>query len=215
MSPDMWDTLWSTMTPDPEPPSVSSSFTSHPTASQVPTNPSSFSDSRPMDEFSLEPPCDSGCENSDPEEDGPSNNGQAPEGRRRSSGPSDGPVVRRHHTESSEANRSRQVPAASEALANSSSGATDNIQPASGIPRSQYLRVGWVGQLSVGASDETGTRDEGSQETNPQAPHPHNEDDWSGMQLIVRRLARREDIPDEWWLEAGLSRTLGDDAQMQ
>jgi hypothetical protein len=35
------------------------------------------------------------------------------------------------------------------------------------------------------------------------------------MQLIVRRLARREDIPDEWWLEAGLSRTLGDDADMQ
>ncbi|KAL1865015.1 hypothetical protein Daus18300_007362 [Diaporthe australafricana] len=29
------------------------------------------------------------------------------------------------------------------------------------------------------------------------------------MQRIVRNLARREDIPDEWWAEAGLSRTLG------
>jgi hypothetical protein len=29
-----------------------------------------------------------------------------------------------------------------------------------------------------------------------------------GMQRIVRNLARREDIPDEWWAEAGLSRTL-------
>ncbi len=29
-----------------------------------------------------------------------------------------------------------------------------------------------------------------------------------GMQNIVRSLARREDIPDEWWAEAGLSRTL-------
>lgn len=29
-----------------------------------------------------------------------------------------------------------------------------------------------------------------------------------GMQRIVSRLARREDIPDEWWAEAGLSRTL-------
>ncbi|KAL1892673.1 hypothetical protein Sste5346_006960 [Sporothrix stenoceras] len=29
-----------------------------------------------------------------------------------------------------------------------------------------------------------------------------------GMQHIVRSLARREDIPDEWWAEAGLSRTL-------
>lgn len=29
-----------------------------------------------------------------------------------------------------------------------------------------------------------------------------------GMLHIVRNLARREDIPDEWWAEAGLSRTL-------
>lgn len=28
------------------------------------------------------------------------------------------------------------------------------------------------------------------------------------MQRIVRNLARRQDIPDEWWAEAGLSRTL-------
>ena len=33
-------------------------------------------------------------------------------------------------------------------------------------------------------------------------------DSLGGMQRIVRRLARREDIPDEWWAEAGLSRTL-------
>ncbi|KAL5345932.1 hypothetical protein ACLOAV_008962 [Pseudogymnoascus australis] len=29
-----------------------------------------------------------------------------------------------------------------------------------------------------------------------------------GMQRIVLRLAHREDIPDEWWAEAGLSRTI-------
>ncbi|KFY12585.1 hypothetical protein V492_03795 [Pseudogymnoascus sp. VKM F-4246] len=29
-----------------------------------------------------------------------------------------------------------------------------------------------------------------------------------GMQRIVQRLARREDIPDEWWAEVGLSRTI-------
>lgn len=28
------------------------------------------------------------------------------------------------------------------------------------------------------------------------------------MQRIVRNLARREDIPDEWWAEVGLSRSL-------
>jgi hypothetical protein len=31
------------------------------------------------------------------------------------------------------------------------------------------------------------------------------------MQHIVRSLARREDIPDEWWAGAGLSRTLPGD----
>ncbi len=33
-----------------------------------------------------------------------------------------------------------------------------------------------------------------------------------GMQRIVSNLARREDIPDEWWAEAGLSRTLSREA---
>lgn len=40
----------------------------------------------------------------------------------------------------------------------------------------------------------------------------HREDDdllsVESMQRIVRNLARREDIPDEWWAEAGLSRSL-------
>lgn len=30
----------------------------------------------------------------------------------------------------------------------------------------------------------------------------------TGMQRIVRRLASRQDIPDEWWAEAGLSRNF-------
>ena len=29
------------------------------------------------------------------------------------------------------------------------------------------------------------------------------------MQAILDRLARREDIPDDWWAGAGLSRTIG------
>jgi hypothetical protein len=33
-------------------------------------------------------------------------------------------------------------------------------------------------------------------------------DNLGGMQRIVARLARREDIPDEWWAGAGLSRIL-------
>ncbi|CCF44651.1 hypothetical protein CH063_03387 [Colletotrichum higginsianum] len=35
-----------------------------------------------------------------------------------------------------------------------------------------------------------------------------NDNALHGMQMIVRNLARREDIPDEWWAGAGLSRTL-------
>ncbi|KAF3761164.1 hypothetical protein M406DRAFT_353739 [Cryphonectria parasitica EP155] len=46
----------------------------------------------------------------------------------------------------------------------------------------------------------------------------HDEDDLEipgdveSMQRIVRTLARREDIPDEWWAEAGLSRSLSREA---
>jgi hypothetical protein len=38
--------------------------------------------------------------------------------------------------------------------------------------------------------------------------HASDSDNLGGMQRIVRSLARREDIPDEWWAEAGLSRTF-------
>lgn len=33
--------------------------------------------------------------------------------------------------------------------------------------------------------------------------------DLQQMQAILDRLARREDIPDDWWAGAGLSRTMG------
>ncbi|KAK0387280.1 hypothetical protein NLU13_5593 [Sarocladium strictum] len=215
MSPEMWDTLLSTMTPDPEPPSVSSSFASFPTTQSQNTNATSFpapdSGARTAEGFVSEPPCDSGCENSDPEQDGPSSTAQAAEDRRRSRASLEGPFVRRRL----EANNLRRTPVSGEGAANSVPSAFDFITAPLGLPRSQSLRVGWVGQLSVGASDEPGAREENSQEANTRAPHSHSEDDWSGMQLIVRRLARREDIPDEWWLEAGLSRNLGDDAEMQ
>lgn len=36
--------------------------------------------------------------------------------------------------------------------------------------------------------------------------------DIRGMQRIVRTLADREDIPDEWWAQVGLSRTLSREA---
>lgn len=36
----------------------------------------------------------------------------------------------------------------------------------------------------------------------------HQNDDLQHMQVILDRLARREDIPDDWWAAAGLARTL-------
>ncbi|EKV19607.1 hypothetical protein PDIG_02080 [Penicillium digitatum PHI26] len=36
----------------------------------------------------------------------------------------------------------------------------------------------------------------------------HQNDDLHHMQVILDRLARREDIPDNWWAAAGLARTL-------
>lgn len=40
-------------------------------------------------------------------------------------------------------------------------------------------------------------------------PDPASDLELQQMQAIVDRLARREDIPDEWWAAAGLSRTMG------
>lgn len=42
--------------------------------------------------------------------------------------------------------------------------------------------------------------------------HTPNDNALHGMQMIMRNLARREDIPDEWWAGAGLSRTLPEES---
>ncbi|KAH8845869.1 hypothetical protein MCOR27_004326 [Pyricularia oryzae] len=69
-------------------------------------------------------------------------------------------------------------------------------------------------------SSETGDRNRGTRtyadvigntadRTNPSGSSADNPGELMGeMQRIVRRLATREDIPDEWWAEVGLSRTL-------
>lgn len=49
-----------------------------------------------------------------------------------------------------------------------------------------------------------------SPETTPSAD---TSSDWlTGLHRIVRGLASREDIPDEWWAEAGLSRSMREDS---
>ncbi|EAQ90724.1 hypothetical protein CHGG_02659 [Chaetomium globosum CBS 148.51] len=132
-----WATLQTTLTPDPQPPSVGSSFAS---ASAAATQSTAAASSRTsfttLDraddlELSFEPPCESGCDNSDTEGDEEDEMGQIPY--------IPGSSFRRRNVDD------------------------DPVELFGGI---------------------------------------------GGMQRIVRNLALREDIPDEWWADAGLSRTL-------
>lgn len=154
----VWDTLLSSITPDPQPPSVGTSFASTPTpasaagTSQTTASANSGNSSRTSladgpdggftpQEIGFAEVCESGIDNSDTEGD-----------------------------EDEEA-------------------------------RNNTLR-----RFGQSYADLMGREDD-------------NEDDddndlevlggVESMQRIVRQLARRQDIPDEWWAEAGLSRTLG------
>lgn len=142
----VWDTLLSTLTPDPQPPSVGSSFTSV-SASALASQSNAAASSRtsftipdPADALAIDPPCESGCDNSDSEGD---------EGEE-----------------------------------------MDHIR----LPGFSGLRA--------------------ARRSYADAVRSQNEDPLEllggvgGMQRIVLNLARREDIPDEWWAEVGLSRTL-------
>ena len=147
----VWDTLLSTLTPDPQPPSVGSSFASaSASASAAATQSTAAASSRTSfttpdaaNESLFEPPCESGCDNSDTE-------GEDDED------------------------------------------AMDQLQTY--IPGLRPRRRSYA-----------------------EVARGNNEDPLEllggigGMQRIVRNLARREDIPDEWWADAGLSRTLSRD----
>jgi hypothetical protein len=142
----VWDTLLTTLTPDPQPPSVGSSFASA-TASAAATHSTpatslrtDFSASVVPVESAFEHPCESGCDNSDTEGD-----------------------------DDDEMDQMSLIPGLS-AARRSSAPRRNNDDPVE--------LLGGIG----------------------------------GMQRIVRNLARREDIPDEWWADAGLSRTLSREA---
>ncbi|KAK3903101.1 hypothetical protein C8A05DRAFT_33181 [Staphylotrichum tortipilum] len=148
----VWDTLLSTLAPDPQPPSVGSSFASA-SASAAATQSTVAASSRTSftapdaaEESAFEPPCESGCDNSDTEGDEDDLDQLQPyiPGLR---------ARRRSHLDGGGRGRG--------------GGADDPLELLGGI---------------------------------------------GGMQRIVRNLARREDIPDEWWADAGLSRTLAREA---
>ncbi|KAK0643022.1 hypothetical protein B0T16DRAFT_415106 [Cercophora newfieldiana] len=146
----VWDTLLTTLTPDPQPPSVGSSFASasaSAAASQAPATLSSRTSFAGPDtaEESFDPPCESGCENSDTEGD---------------------------EDDEMEQNPLTRFPTGLRSSRRSYADVTRNVDD------SPLEMLGGIG----------------------------------GMQRIVSNLARREDIPDEWWAEAGLSRTLSREA---
>jgi hypothetical protein len=143
----VWDTLLSTLTPDPQPPSVGSSFASAASASQVASQSAAASSSHTsitgpdlLEESTLEVPCEYSDSSADEEEEQNALRRFPPLRHRRS-----------------------YADVAAQALSQND----DALEPWGGI---------------------------------------------GGMQRIVRSLADREDIPDEWWAEAGLSRTLSREA---
>ncbi len=154
----VWDTLLSTLTPDPQPPSVGSSFASasasaSAAASQgAATGSSSTSLTGPevADDSALEHPCESGFEGSDTEGD------EDPDSRTR--------------------------------------------------PRLESRRMDHMLALFAPRGPYGSRRSYA--DVARRTSRSNSNDDLTGMLRIVSNLARREDIPDEWWAEAGLSRTL-------
>ncbi|GAO18879.1 hypothetical protein UVI_02045970 [Ustilaginoidea virens] len=236
LSPEGWDTLLSTLTPDPQPPSAGSSFAAV-AASQTagPSSATPTTVSEAVEDGFVDAPCESGCEGSDNEMEDADYG--IPEFLR---------IVRRRAGRLGEAD-SRRVPEnnlnrvadehARRPRASNESRSTRQINtphgqltiyestrrlgPSGDLAHAQSTSQpgehsrSWNGPFAAHAA--SGERqhsldgalqspDESSSATqaNPMAA----EDDWSGMQRIVRSLARREDIPDGWWAEAGLSRIL-------
>lgn len=148
----VWDTLLSSITPDPQPPSVGTSFastsapasaaTSQSTTNSAHSSHTSLAAPAPprmpnAEDFEFDHPCESGGENSDTEGD----------------------------DEESNENTLRRIERSyADVVAHTQSHRDDDTLEMFGTVES--------------------------------------------MQRIVRNLARREDIPDEWWAQAGLSRSL-------
>lgn len=227
LSPEVWGTLVSTLTPDPQPPSAGSSFVS--AAASQSADPFSGTPI-PVPDVAEDAQCDSCCEHSDVDMDEDEDNvglaGGADGGSRRlprragsarvppynANDTMDGPARRPaapadgQHTETR-----RPADSSSPGILGRNARATEAPR---GMPLARLLNgaEGWARQHSAEASEEERGAD-GSQrnrEGSARAGHAAalgGEEEWLGMQRIVRSLARREDIPDEWWAEAGLTRT--------
>jgi hypothetical protein len=173
----LWDTLLTTVTPDPQPPSIGSSFAStNPNLSRSATQTSAHASSRtslngPEVHEDYENPFDS-CYNSDSDHAHDDANAEELERER------DQDAMAMQEEEGEEED--------------------DDELNGDDLPSFLRLRSNRRSYAEVAAE----TRDlMGGSGANDAL-------ELLSMQRIVRHLARREDIPDEWWAEAGLSRTL-------
>ncbi|KAG8677487.1 hypothetical protein FPOAC2_03599 [Fusarium poae] len=224
LSPEVWDTLLSTLTPDPQPPSAGSSFASiMASQSAGATSGTSFTAPDPAQDTAIDQACESGCEGSETEE--PDNTQTILDRFRRRRELLQGARARMSELQSP-FNRptGRDSGAVSSDLRHPRSPdgpMVDHLRRARSIrDRTNHngynrARQAWVGHLSVGNSDD----EQGPERTRriQESPattgnHSYNtEEDWMTMRRIVQSIARREDIPDDWWAGAGVSRTLPGD----
>ncbi|KAB5572602.1 hypothetical protein GE09DRAFT_678056 [Coniochaeta sp. 2T2.1] len=185
---DAWDTLLTTVTPDPQPPSVSSSFASFlsSVAGRTPANDSSntsMTGREPgAEESAVEQPCDSD-EEGDPvrfDVDMDDDTSAQPN--------TYADVVRNAGYTMPSGVRTRTAPVG---RPGSGSGTGAARRPRVRIER---VRNGHI----YASSNEPATDDLILQLVGG----------LGGMQHIVRNLVSREDIPNDWWVDAGLSRAL-------
>lgn len=208
MSPEGWDTLLTTLTPDPQPPSASSSFVST-AASQSAGASSNTSLSGPLQpaESAPEPPCEPGLEDSDGEDENDIRRGPPARGLPRALHPG-----RLYLTYSSSSGS--DDPDGQQRASETSNNRSNHVRPLEDIPglsaqssgRNAWVSVRSLPPMSISPSrgHREGSATSGNNGTSA-------DEELSGWQRIVRGLANRDDIPDEWWAEAGLSRTLGRD----
>lgn len=205
LSPEVWDTLLTTLTPDPQPPSVNTSFAS----AAPPSGPSQGSVSTAT---TLPPPSVlAGEDHCEPVWDTVDVERSERERLERLQSAQQGQDVDMNRRPEGAAIFGFRVHRRDQ---NASGRPSGNSQPSQGSqsPFSALDRLGdaWVGRALREAAESRepeGARRlarEGS--SGATASAGHNEDDIAGMQHIVRTLARREDIPPEWWAAVGLNR---------
>lgn len=208
LSPEVWDTLLTTLTPDPQPPSANTSFASAaPTSGPSQGSVSTATTLPPPSVLAGEDHCEPVWDTVDVERSErerlerlqSAQQGQDVNMDRRPEGAAifGFRVHRRDHNTSGRPSGNSQPP-------------QSNPTPFPALDRLDRLGDAWVGRALMEAAESRepeGARRlarEGSSGGATSAAH--NEDDIAGMQHIVRTLARREDIPPEWWAAVGLNR---------